>query len=44
MFVLRVVGDGVSVAPVRVHHDEAVPTKAVAVGHDDPIAAKLGLA
>ena len=44
LFVFRVVGDVVSVAPVGVYHDEAGPAKAIAIGHDDPIAAKLGLA
>ena len=33
-----------SVTPVGVHHDEAVPTTAIAVGHNEPIAAELGLA
>ena len=44
MFVLRVVSDGVSVAPVGVHHDKTGPTSAIAISHNDPIAAELGLA
>ena len=44
LFVLRVVGDGVSVTPVGVHHDEAGPTSTVTIGHNDPIATELGLA
>jgi hypothetical protein len=44
LFVLRMVGDGVSVAPIAVHHHQAVPTTTVAVGHNKPIASELGLA
>ena len=38
------VGNRVSVTPINVHHDEAVPTKASAVGPNDAIASEVGLA
>ena len=44
LFVLRAVGDGVSVTPIGVHHHQAGPISAVAIGHNEPIAAELGLA
>jgi hypothetical protein len=38
------VGDGVSVTSVGVHYHQRVPTTAVSVGYNDPIASELGLA